>query len=462
MPHGPGLTEGIREVAGRAAFCCVVVDNDISSLPRRRLTTSSPHHFATLPSSCPFLYHFSIITGSIQRSSIRYSIGEGSSVDQVIDLKALLVEREDCDAGTIQKLREGLAQGGTQFKALKEVNDTLRKRLESAPPALAKKLHLKLGITNYFLGHMGDAVDHLKQVEAPLGFFYLGKALVEPASYDEALKAFDKAEKAGYSAPQVQLQRAGIHRTRVKSRKPRRSSNKLEELSKYNAEYHFQLAGVAQAEGDRVKSIQSLEKAVELDPGHTGALFQLGYLNDLAGNDDEAIGYYERCLKYPPVNKGVLNNLGVLYEDNEKFDKAADCYARLLKADPNDDRARLFLKDAQASLTQYYNPDEEQTSNAFRQVMEVPVTDFELSVRSRNCLKKMGIRTLGDLTRITEASLLASKNFGETSLDEIRDIMSRQGAARSASRWSRAPSTSSATARRPRCRPRSRRCSAGR
>jgi DNA-directed RNA polymerase subunit alpha len=348
-------------------------------------------------------------------------------VDQVIDLKALLVEREDCDAGTIQKLREGLAQGGTQFKALKDVNDTLRKRLESAPPALAKKLHLKLGITNYFLGHMADAVAHLKEVEAPLGFFYLGKALVNRHQYDDALKAFDKAEKAGYSAPQVQLQRAGIHRNKGELKEARHILGKLEELSKYSAEFHYQLAGVAQAEGDKVKSIQSLEKAVELEPGHTGALFQLGYLNDLAGNDDEAIGYYERCLKYPPVNRGVLNNLGVLYEDNDKYDKAADCYAKLLKADPNDDRARLFLKDAQASMTQYYNPDEEQTNQAFRQVMEVPVTDFELSVRSRNCLKKMGIRTLGDLTRITEPSLLASKNFGETSLEEIRAIMSAKG-----------------------------------
>jgi DNA-directed RNA polymerase subunit alpha len=348
-------------------------------------------------------------------------------VDQVIDLKALLVEREDCDAGTIQKLREGLAQGGTQFKGLKDVNDTLRKRLESAPPALAKKLHLKLGITNYFLGHMGDAVTHLKEVEAPLGFFYLGKALVNRHQYDDALKAFDKAEKAGYSAPQVQLQRAGIHRYKGELKEARHILGKLEELSKYSAEFHYQLAGVAQAEGDRVKSIQALEKAVELEPGHTGALFQLGYLNDLAGNDDEAIGYYERCLKYPPVNKGVLNNLGVLYEDNDKYDKAADCYAKLLKADPNDDRAKLFLKDAQASMTQYYNPDEEQTNQAFKQVMEVPVTDFELSVRSRNCLKKMGIRTLGDLTRVTEASLLASKNFGETSLEEIRAIMSAKG-----------------------------------
>jgi DNA-directed RNA polymerase subunit alpha len=348
-------------------------------------------------------------------------------VDQVIDLKALLVEREDCDAGTIQKLREGLAQGGTQFKSLKDVNDNLRKRLESAPPALAKKLHLKLGITNYFLGHMGDAVTHLKEVEAPLGFFYLGKSLVNRHLYDDALKAFDKAEKAGYSAPQVQLQRAGIHRSKGELKEARGILGKLEELSKYSAEFHYQVAGVAQAEGDKIRSIQSLEKAVDLEPGHTGALFQLGYLNDLAGNDDEAIGYYERCLKYPPVNKGVLNNLGVLYEDNDKYDKAADCYAKLLKADPNDDRARLFLKDAQASMTQYYNPDEEQTNQAFRQVMEVPVTDFELSVRSRNCLKKMGIRTLGDLTRVTEASLLTSKNFGETSLEEIRAIMSAKG-----------------------------------
>jgi DNA-directed RNA polymerase subunit alpha len=123
----------------------------------------------------------------------------------------------------------------------------------------------------------------------------------------------------------------------------------------------------------------------------------------------------------------VLNNLGVLYEDNDKYDKAADCYSRLLKADPNDDRARLFLKDAQASMTQYYNPDEDTNTSAYRQVMEVQINDFELSVRSRNCLKKMGIRTLGDLTRINEASLLSSKNFGETSLDEIKAVMVAKG-----------------------------------
>jgi len=162
---------------------------------------------------------------------------------------------------------------------------------------------------------------------------------------------------------------------------------------------------------------------VELEPRHAAALFRLGFLNDLQGNDHEAIGYYERCLKYPPIGKGVLYNLGVLYEDNEQYDKATDCYRRLNKSDPLDERAKLFVKDAEASLSMYYSPEEEQISQANRLVMEVPITDFELSVRSRNCLKRMNIRTLGDLTRVTEAQLLASKNFGETSLEEIRAIM---------------------------------------
>src|SRR5258708_14891065 len=57
----------------------------------------------------------------------------------------------------------------------------------------------------------------------------------------------------------------------------------------------------------------------------------------------------------------------------------------------------------------------------------MPITDFELSVRSRNCLKKMNLRTLGDLLRTTEAELLGYKNFGETSLNEIKALLAQKG-----------------------------------
>src|SRR5438105_6328191 len=120
-------------------------------------------------------------------------------------------------------------------------------------------------------------------------------------------------------------------------------------------------------------------------------------------------------------------NLGVLYEDNEKYDRAEECYRKILSANPIDEHARLFLKDAHASLSMYYNPEEEYDRSRFSQVLEIPVTDFELSVRSRNCLKKMNIKTLGDLTRVTEQQLLSSKNFGETSLGEIKEMMQSKG-----------------------------------
>src|SRR5213078_1665545 len=60
-------------------------------------------------------------------------------------------------------------------------------------------------------------------------------------------------------------------------------------------------------------------------------------------------------------------------------------------------------------------------------MLDTPVTDFELTVRARTCLKKMNLRTLGDLLRTTEAELLGYKNFGETSLNEIKALLAQKG-----------------------------------
>jgi DNA-directed RNA polymerase subunit alpha len=71
----------------------------------------------------------------------------------------------------------------------------------------------------------------------------------------------------------------------------------------------------------------------------------------------------------------------------------------------------------------YYDEEKEKRRTRKNQILETPISDFELSVRSRNCLKKMNINTLGDLLNITEAELLSYKNFGETSLFEIKQIL---------------------------------------
>ena len=75
----------------------------------------------------------------------------------------------------------------------------------------------------------------------------------------------------------------------------------------------------------------------------------------------------------------------------------------------------------------YYDEDAQKKRDRMSQVLNIPVTDFELSVRSRNCLQKMGVMTLGDLCACTEQELLSSKNFGETSLIEIKEMLASKG-----------------------------------
>ena len=71
----------------------------------------------------------------------------------------------------------------------------------------------------------------------------------------------------------------------------------------------------------------------------------------------------------------------------------------------------------------YYDEEQERREDKRNKILRTPINDFELSVRSRNCLANMNIRTLGDLVKKTEAELLSYKNFGETSLTEIKEIL---------------------------------------
>lgn len=53
-------------------------------------------------------------------------------------------------------------------------------------------------------------------------------------------------------------------------------------------------------------------------------------------------------------------------------------------------------------------------------MLEAPVTDLNLSVRARKCLSRLGITSLGELVSRTADELLGVRNFGVTSLNEIR------------------------------------------
>jgi DNA-directed RNA polymerase subunit alpha len=60
-------------------------------------------------------------------------------------------------------------------------------------------------------------------------------------------------------------------------------------------------------------------------------------------------------------------------------------------------------------------------------VLSRPVSELNLSVRARKCMNRLGITSLGDLIQRSADELLESKNFGMTSLNEVREKLGQFG-----------------------------------
>jgi DNA-directed RNA polymerase subunit alpha len=65
--------------------------------------------------------------------------------------------------------------------------------------------------------------------------------------------------------------------------------------------------------------------------------------------------------------------------------------------------------------------DDDPDDDRIRQILNTPVEELELSVRSSNCLKNANIKTIGELTRKTEDDIAKTRNFGKKSLQEIKE-----------------------------------------
>ena len=341
-----------------------------------------------------------------------------------IDVRQIVVSNSTFGPNEIKDIVASISRDFSNFRQLRDAVGELSQQEGRTPAASAR-----LGVCQYLLGRYTDSIATLSNADGgALTHFYLGKAQMSLDNYGEAQTAFESAERAGYNRDDVALAKSEAMRLNGQAQDALSVLDNLSGAVEQTAEYLYQRsATVAALGGSSAEVVAYLERAVEADDTHAGALFGLALENDRYGNDEYARQLYERAAGQFPAHAGTLLNLGLLYEDMEHFERAKQCYQRILEVYPDHPRARLFLKDSEASRDMYYDEEARRRQDRLAQILSVPVTDFELSVRSRNCLQKMGIMTLGDLTETTEQDLLSSKNFGETSLVEIREMLSSKG-----------------------------------
>ena len=305
---------------------------------------------------------------------------------------------------------------------------SFNEQVESNMSRTGQKACLETGIGLFILGRNAEAAEKLeKGADCLEKYLYLAYALRRVGKFDQAIDSLQKSLDFEADKLNITLEKAATYRHAGDFKAAEKELKACTNFENVSAEYHYQLGRLQEAEGLYEEATDNYLKALELSPEHQRALFHLAYRCDLSGDEEAAIDYYRQIAANSPVYVSALLNLAVLYEDSDQLDKATQCVDTVLATHPNHQRAILFKKDIESSKTMFYDEEKEKKKTRKSQILETPMSDFELSVRSRNCLKKMKIDTLGDLLNITETELLSYKNFGETSLREIKAILEPKG-----------------------------------
>jgi DNA-directed RNA polymerase subunit alpha len=356
---------------------------------------------------------------------IAFDGGTDQIMESTVEISTLL--DRTFDQGAIDALKANAFASSESLNTFLESLHGLEAKVESGQASVQNEA-LKLGVCYLFLSDAKKAMEWLGKAPASgTRSYYLAQAYRDSKRLTEAAAEFEKAAGGGANKIECESLRAECLLAAGQTDAAAKIVDGLGGQGAGSAVWNVVKGRLFEARGDLSKAAESYEKAISIDGNHPLAMFHLAYLADVHGDDEQALELYERCASQPGVYAHALINLAIIYEDKGTYDKAAACLRRVLAVNPSHKRAELYLKDVLAAGNMYIDEHQLKAIEKHSAVLDIPVSDFELSVRSRNCLKKMNINTLGDLLKISEPELLAYKNFGETSLKEIKAMLVQKG-----------------------------------
>ena len=162
-----------------------------------------------------------------------------------------------------------------------------------------------------------------------------------------------------------------------------------------------------------------------------------GYVSaDRNFDEDLSLGYIPVDSVHTPVKKVNYTVEAARLGQNTEFDKLTLEVWTDGSVKP-DDAIGLAAKLIKDHMSIFINFEEDGDDLTYANMERPPlprndqldrsVDELELSVRSYNCLKNANIRTIRDLVQRSEREMLATKNFGKKSLNEIKDILNGMG-----------------------------------
>jgi DNA-directed RNA polymerase subunit alpha len=162
-----------------------------------------------------------------------------------------------------------------------------------------------------------------------------------------------------------------------------------------------------------------------------------GYVSaDRNFDEDLSLGYIPIDSVHTPVKKVNYTVQAVRLGENTEFDRLTIEVWTDGSVKPEDSiaLAAKLIKDHMSIFLNFEDADDdfanskiERPSLPRNDQLARSVDELELSVVAYNCLKNADIRTIRDLVERSEREMVATKNFGKKSLNEIKEILNGMG-----------------------------------
>ena len=337
-----------------------------------------------------------------------------------IDARALIFNAPEFGAEEVANLRH--AMGGDGLSAVRQSFAELRDQADDPNPP--QRTLIVAGIVAYLLGQHHLALKYLSNISGVgIADYYRGMVLLGQQDYAEAAEAFEEAGKQRLRPDSVQALQGGRHPAFGQDRGGRTPVAGVGSRGGHSAPNTRTRWAASAPTTETSLAPSSISSGLSTwIPHHTAALFRLANEMNLPWQRRRRrSGCTNRPCRARRSTSGAMINLGLFYEDKELIRRPPSAFAACCSS----------IRTTAGPVVPQGHPGGGQhvlrrgcgraQQRELEQVMRIPIGDFELSARSRNCLERAGIETLGDLTPISEHDLLSSKNFGETSLREIRE-----------------------------------------
>lgn len=174
---------------------------------------------------------------------------------------------------------------------------------------------------------------------------------------------------------------------------------------------------------------QGIDMEIQIEPGR-------GYsLAEEHRDTNQPIGWIPVDAKFSPVVKVNFNVQETRVEDMTNFDQLdleiwtdgsiTPKQAITQAADILRSQLNIFTEFDETYVEP--EPEIDEAKILRNRYLSKPVADLELSVRAGNCLESANIKTIRELVVKSEKEMLEYKNFGKTSLNEIKDQLANMG-----------------------------------